>query len=317
MAQGCRLGEATDWRGRKLSEGSFALKVQLLPTAADRVLVLGHVLGLANEGRRFTTAEIGRLFEKLHLPGPSNPSQSLGHLRSRQLVISHGTSRQWSLTPLGEKRVLQIVGELDTAKLQTELAQHPGAVFADARHSVIAPEFAPPRWNAGIARLLERFPFESNVFCMTRFPSSDDDSTFLDPVKEVVATLRAVLDQHGMTLHLASDRQIDDELLGNVAAYMWACRFGIGLLENRARRGLNYNVVIELGSMLMTGRRCAMLKDQTAPFLPSDLAGQIYKPLDFGDLASVSAAAHNWLAEDLGLGRCRDCARQQSRPALA
>jgi hypothetical protein len=34
-----------------------------------------------------------------------------------------------------------------------------------------------------------------------------------------------------LNLHLASDRQLDDDLLGNVAAYMWACQFGIGILE--------------------------------------------------------------------------------------
>jgi hypothetical protein len=199
------------------------------------------------------------------------------------------------------------MGDLDPAKLEPELASQPGAVYADAHHTVIAPEFAPPRWSAGIARLLQRFPFESNVFCMTRFPSSSEDTDYLDPVQDVLDALRKVLEHHGMTLHIASDRQIEDELLGNVGAYMWACQYGIGLLEDRAGRGLNYNVVTELGSMLMTGRRCAMLKDRTAPPLPSDLAGQIYKSVDFDDLDAVEKLIHAWLAEDLGLGRCSSC----------
>jgi hypothetical protein len=100
---------------------------------------------------------------------------------------------------------------------------------------------------------------------------------------------------------------IDDELFGNVGAYMWACQYGIGLLENRADRGLNYNVVIEVGAMLITGRRCALLKDRTAPALPTDLAGQIYKPVDLDDLEGVHREAHLWASEDLGLGRCEKC----------
>lgn len=142
---------------------------------------------------------------------------------------------------------------------------------------------------------------------MTRFPESEADTSFLDPVAHVIDTLRSVLAEHGLTLHLASDRQLDDELFGNVGAYMWACRYGIGLLENRSGRGLNYNVVIELGGMLMAGRRCALLKDRTAPTLPTDLVGHIHKPVDFDDLHAVATAVHFWASEDLGLGRCGSC----------
>jgi hypothetical protein len=112
-----------------------------------------------------------------------------------------------------------------------------------------------------------------------------------------------------MVLHLASDRQIDDDLLGNVGAYMWACQYGIGLLETRGPRSrdLNDNVLIEVGSMLMTGRRCAIFKDPKAPQPPTDLSGQIYKGVDFADLRAVASTTHAWIAEDLGLGQCKAC----------
>ena len=42
-------------------------------------------------------------------------------------------------------------------------------------------------------------------------------------------------------LHLATDRLIDDDLLANVAGYMWACKYGIALFEDRVEEGLNYN----------------------------------------------------------------------------
>jgi hypothetical protein len=64
---------------------------------------------------------------------------------------------------------------------------------------------------------------------------------------------------------------------------------------------------IEVGAMLMTGRRCALLKDKDTPNLPTDFVGQIYKSVDFDDLAKVAEEVHLWAAEDLGLGRCEHC----------
>jgi hypothetical protein len=142
---------------------------------------------------------------------------------------------------------------------------------------------------------------------MTRFPISTADTAFLDPIQGAIAAARDVLSSHGLVGHLASDRQIDDDLLGNVAAHMWACRFGIGLLEDRAGRGLNYNVILEVGAMLMTGRRCALLKDVTAPPLPSDIAGQVYKSSDFSDLDELRKVLHAWVREDLSLEACPAC----------
>jgi hypothetical protein len=112
---------------------------------------------------------------------------------------------------------------------------------------------------------------------------------------------------HGLSLHLASDRQADDELLGNVAAHMWACQYGVVIIEDRTGSGLNSNVAIELGGMLMTGRRCMILKDLTVPKMPTDLVGHIYKSVDLDQVEEVVAAAHIWVSEDLGLGRCAKC----------
>jgi hypothetical protein len=156
------------------------------------------------------------------------------------------------------------------------------------------------RWKEGIERMLERFPFETNVFCMTRFPADDD--AVPDPVARVIDVARDELQRHGLTLHLASDRQFEDDLLGNVGAYMWACKYGLGLLEARVDARLNYNAVIELGSMIVMGRRCTMLKDLTAPNLPTDLSGQIYKSLDFENLDDAQDAVRHWVVEDLGIG---------------
>ncbi|CAN5880442.1 hypothetical protein BH23GEM7_BH23GEM7_07560 [soil metagenome] len=96
---------------------------------------------------------------------------------------------------------------------------------------------------------------------------------------------------------------------------MWACQYGIGILENRVGRGLNYNAITEIGAMLMTGRRCAILKDRTAPQLPTDIAGQIYKPVDLSNLNSLGSTIHDWAAKDLSLGECERCPEEQGKAA--
>lgn len=272
----------------------------------QRVLVLGWVAGIRNERGWFEPADVVALFDALRLPRPSRIGRSLAQLRGVQLVRA-GDNGSWSVTPMGDAKIAELMGQVDFGELSAELVGAPGADFASALHTTIAPPFAPARWQAGIGRLLGRFPFEQNVFCMTRFP--DKGADLPDPIPAVIGTLREVMRSHGLVLHVASDRQAEDDLLGNVGAYMWACQYGIGLLEDRLGVGtdINDNVLIELGSMLVTGRRCAILRDTTAPRPPTDLSGQIYKSVDFDNLDGVAAEAHRWAAEDLGLGRCAEC----------
>jgi hypothetical protein len=113
-----------------------------------------------------------------------------------------------------------------------------------------------------------------------------------------------------LEFHLASDRQMHDDLWTNVAAHMWASRYGIALFEDLAepKKGLNYNLTIEVGSMLMTGRRCALLKDPSIPALPTDLVGHIYKSVDMKKSKTVADALHAWIRDDLALGPCASCA---------
>jgi hypothetical protein len=292
---------------RERPTGGFALKVQLLQPRQVQVLVLAGVLANRDASRRFTTTQISKLYSDLRLPPPANVSDNVAKLRAQDFVIRDPTSETRALTPLGEAEALKRLEELDYEQMAAELIGSPGAQLGSVTHPLIGPEFAPPRWSAGIARLLERFPFDNNIFCMTRFPSEDPQHKATDLLAHVVTEVRAAAKQHGMTVHLASDRQLEDDLLGNVAAYLWASKYGIGLVEDRVNRGLNYNAVIEVGAMLVTGRRCAILRDSSAPALPTDLTAQIYKSVDFAQLDTVQAATHHWLAEDLGLGRCRGC----------
>jgi hypothetical protein len=98
-------------------------------------------------------------------------------------------------------------------------------------------------------------------------------------------------------------RQLDDNIFANIGSYMWGCKYGIGIIEDRDGRGLNYNAVIEVGSMLITGRRCTLLRDKGAPNLPTDLAGEIYKSVDLDNLDTVVEAVNSWIGTDLRVPR--------------
>ena len=287
------------------SEVGFGLAVQQLARATHQVLVLGQLSGYRRGDRWFEVENIEQLFEDLRIPAPNVP-RAIRNLVSSGMVRGARGAGRFSLTPLGDRKVSELVGNLDADALAPLLSTVPGAEFGHAIHTVIPPSLAPMKWAEGIKALLDRFEFNISVLCMTRFPG-EDESELPDPIAGVIQTARRVLSGHGLHLHLASDRQIDDDLWGNVAAHAWASRYGIGLFEDRAREGINPNLVIEVGAMMMIGRRCALLRDQTVEQMPTDLVGRIYKPVDFDDQTGVSEELHNWCAEDLSLGRCSSC----------
>jgi hypothetical protein len=98
-----------------------------------------------------------------------------------------------------------------------------------------------------------------------------------------------------------------DDLWTNTTAHMWASRYGIGFFEDRIDRGLNPNLTIEIGGMLMIGRRCALIKDGSIERMPTDLVGLIYKSVDLAAPDTVALALHTWIRDDLALGKCPNC----------
>ena len=279
----------------------FGLQLQVLPKAADRVLVMCDLLGRRSPLGQFVAADVTEAFLSLSVPPPENTGPLLATLRSRGHVLQHPTGR-WSVTPTGIEAVSEMGLGL-APEIDRQIEDIDGAQFAHVDHTLIPSWAAPPRWQVGIRRLHERYPFETNVFCMTRFPSEGDTP---DPVKCAIAIAREVLAEYELHLHLASDAVFDDDLLGNVGAYMWACRYGMAIIEDRALRGLNSNAIIEVGGMILTGRRCVILKDRTAPSLPTDLSGQIYRHVDLDRPESVRLALEDWAGSDLGIKLATD-----------
>jgi hypothetical protein len=283
---------------------SISVRVQEM-SFTDQVTILARIAQLHSEDRTFSIPDLEAVFYANNLPQPKNLHDVSAKLRKAG-YLTPAKNGKLTITPRGRQRSLELLSEMDLAAFFAESAS-PTTVFGSLLHTVVPPELAPPKLIPALRRFLELHPFETNVFGMTRFPDASCDPKDIDPVKPTLQIARDVCKKHGLTFHLASDRAIDDDLWTNVAAQMWASQYGIAFFEDRRRKGMNYNLNIEVGGMLITGRRCALLKDSSITKLPTDLVGHIYRGVDFDEPRTVENSLHNWIRNDLGLGSCPDC----------
>jgi hypothetical protein len=280
------------------------LRVQKL-SRKDQVLVLAQLAAARSEDGLISPASLKELFHEIGLPAPSNINNDVAGLVKGGLLAKGRQRGKYRVTPLGRTTSEQFVTQIDRAALEAETAAYGGSLLGHLVHSLVPPSLAPPALINPLRSFLEQHPFDTNVFGMTRFPSAEAGTP--DPVGGALEIAREVCRQHGLEFHLASDRAMHDDLWTNVTAHMWASRYGVGFFEDRVDRGLNHNLTIEIGGMLMTGRRCALLKDGTLDRMPTDLVGLIYKSVDLADEDSIRAALHVWVRDDLGLPACSAC----------
>lgn len=284
---------------------SVAVRLQLM-SFTEQALVLARLAQARASTSQFTRGQLEEMFEDSFLPKPTNLSDTIGKLRDRKLLTRGKDPGMWVITPLGRLTSIELFSDMDLAALAAESVSG-SSMLGQVAHTVVLPALAPPSLIPSLRKFLEQHPFETNVFGMTRFPDADENEKGPDPVKPALEITREVCRLHGLQFHLASDRAIDDDLWANVTAHMWASQYGIAFFEDRRNRGLNYNLTIEVGSMLMTGRRCALLKDSSTPRMPTDLVGKIYKSVDLEKINTVSDAIHVWIRDDLNLGSCPSC----------
>lgn len=287
------------------------LSLQRLPRARDRVLALGQLVALRAQSATFSRDEIIALGEQLRLPRLGDVMRELTRLKDEGFVMRR-RDRGWAVTPEGEQHLLNTVGELAPLTRDVDVV---GAVLGTARHQVIPAALAPEPWMPAISRLLERQPFDRNVLLMTRFPRQRDD-----PLVGLIESARSVCTAHGLKMHLAGDENADPVLFNNVAAYMWACRFGLAFFEAHGDppnkpAALNQNLLIEVGGMLMAGRRCAILRDSSVEQMPTDLVGHIFHSLNLADLDAATAQVHRALVRDFGTARCPRCPAEAAAAA--
>jgi hypothetical protein len=267
----------------------------------NQTLAILYMLALRRPNRAAATGELLALIDEIRLPRPKNPSSTLTRLQARGLVRRAG--KLWQLTPEGERTVERMTALVDFSA-STQDPRSVGSPFGSSEQDVVPYWYAPYVVQRAVRRVLDASPFDRNVLLITRYPRDSDPD---DSLHEVIPAIDQALKLHGLALQLASDRNADDGLHGNVVAHMWAARYGIAILESRVGTGHNPNVLAELGAMAMTGRRCALLRDTTARDLPSDLLDRLYKPIDLDDVATVVAQVHRFVRDDLQLSQCVEC----------
>jgi hypothetical protein len=270
-------------------------------SAKNQTLVLGSIAQARSTAGVFAPSDVDALFDEIGLPRPAKVSNHLRVLATDGDLTSLKSKRgAWKLTPVGVGHVESLVTQMDLAALAAEAASPEATILGRTAHPVIPPSLAPPALIGPLHAFLKKFPFERNVFGMTRFPGTDEDLP--DPLARSIEAAKTACERHGFVFHLASDRKIVDELWPNVAAHMWACRYGIAFFESRTERGLNYNLNIEVGSCLVLGRRMALLKDASLTWMPTDLVGHIYHDVDLDRPSTVDKTVDDWIVDSLNLG---------------
>jgi hypothetical protein len=103
-------------------------------------------------------------------------------------------------------------------------------------HPTIPPHQGPPELPVGLRQFLADHPFELNAFAMTRFPGLELISHPTEPCTTIS---------------------------GLMSLPFVARIYGVAFFEDRRGRGMNYSLTIEVGRMLMAGRRFGLLKITT------------------------------------------------------
>jgi hypothetical protein len=271
------------------------LRLQNL-VARDQVLALGRLAETRSPRGLFSVADVDELFDHIGLPPPPRTRDTISGLVGSKFVTRDRRAakpRIFKLTPPGRSRAQDLASDMDLRSVLLESGQMVGAL-ANTPHPEIPPSLAPPDLILPLRSFFEEFPFESNVFGMTRFPAKDDKRK-LDPIAPAVEAARAACSAHGLNFHLASDQEIMPKVWDNVAAHMWGSRYGIAFFEKRTKRGLNHNLTIEVGGCLTLGRKQALLRDTSVEQMPSDLTGHIYHRVDLDDTGQVKGEIDGWL----------------------
>lgn len=248
----------------------------------------------------FAPRDIEALMDDIGLPRPVNMSQVLATLQKAKVPlltrVKGGHGNVWKLTPEGRGQAEALATDMDLAVLLAETSSPVATLLGDTPHPEVPPSLAPPGLLKPLHAFLEKYPFERNVFGMTRFPGKPDKGK-KDPLAPALEAAKKVCETHGLVFHLASDRNIVDDLWPNVAAHMWGCRYGIGFFESVTGK-LNYNLTIEVGSCLVLGRRLALLKDKPT-LMPTDLVGHIYHEVDLKKPSTVTKQLDTWITSSL------------------
>jgi hypothetical protein len=137
--------------------------------------------------------------------------------------------------------------------------------------------------------------YERNVFIMMRFSETP-------AVKQIHASVKAALDEHGLHGVRADDRDYTGELWSNIEVYLTGCKYGIAIFEDIEGANFNPNVALELGYLMGRRKRTLILKDQNLRSLHSDVLHRLYATFDMSNIdGSIRREVGRWVGVDLGV----------------
>jgi hypothetical protein len=286
-----------------MSEPVNRLGLQELGAKSLQALVVAQLAAAANADGWFSTREVAELFERLRVPAPGNLAQELSRLQGKGELYKRARKPPWSLTPGGEQRVLELMGQISDAPAVVSQ----GVDLEGGQHLFIPPGLAPKVWLPALGRLNQKFPFERNIFLITRYPTRDDDV-----LTELIKRAKKVCEAHGFHMLRADAQHADPILPNNVFAHMWASQYGLALMEAFGDppvkpAAINDNLIFEVGSMLMIGRRCAIVKDTGVTKVPTDMSAHIRHTVSFADPDAAEAVLHQAMVKDFDSVPCAAC----------
>jgi hypothetical protein len=149
---------------------------------------------------------------------------------------------------------------------------------------------APPWVRSSILSFLVDHPhYERNCFLVMPFATTRTH-------RKIYTTLKTVMTDCGFNLVRADERTYSDDLLTNIEAHVYGCRFAIAVFERILTNDFNPNVSLEVGYFFGLRKPVCLLKERTLPKLPSDLVGRLYVEFDGQDVArTIRSTVKTWL----------------------
>lgn len=188
-----------------------------------------------------------------------------------------------------------IVNNSDRTTYQRQLKDHfdsllqasPSVVQINARVHYDLPSVLQPYKKQMVERL-RKYDFARNIFVMMDF--KDKSTATFDLIKLVV-------ESNGFHAVRADMREwsITNDDVYNPFAVLYCCRYGIALFDTLDKGGgYNVNVAIELALMHFQDKHCLMLKHESLPTPPFDLASKIFKT--YSRTEELVAIIKQWLS---------------------
>lgn len=152
---------------------------------------------------------------------------------------------------------------------------------------------APRRLKTAILSLLSDHPdYLANCFIIMPFHSTPFHS-------QVISSLRQTLRGLGYNPLRADDKAYSEDILTNIEAHLYGCRFAVAVHDRFLSDEHNANVALEVGYCMGMKKPLCLLKERTVKALPSDLQGRIYVPFDGALIEqSLDFALTRWLSDN-------------------